>query len=77
MAKNGKAGTRITTAWGKGKVHKDYYCVVECSDVNVMIQRSTLLKKMKQTIRRVMMMLEPCNWMSLGKKFTLISKGTH
>jgi 23S rRNA-/tRNA-specific pseudouridylate synthase len=45
LAKNGKAGTRITTAWKKGKVHKEYYCVVECSVVDEMIRRSTLLKK--------------------------------
>lgn len=28
-AKNGKAATRVSNAWKKGQVHKEYYCVVE------------------------------------------------
>ena len=28
-AKNGKAATRISNAWKKGQVHKEYYCIVE------------------------------------------------
>ena len=28
-AKNGKAATRVSNAWKKGQVHKEYYCIVE------------------------------------------------